>query len=83
MLAVDFVVTYLVVDQLCIKIANKVDKKFAMETEAKQIVLKVVRIDEIDGVNEVDGVDRVDGIDTVDRFDEFDGIEKYRKIVLL
>ena len=63
LLAVDLVAAYLVINWLCIKIASGVDKEFAVETEAKQVVLKVVVIvDWVDGVDESGGIDKYKGI---------------------
>lgn len=46
------------VDWLCIKIAGRVDKKFAVKAEAKLVVLEIVVVDEFDVVNESDEIDK-------------------------
>ena len=51
------------VDWLCIKIAIRIDKKFAVEAEAEQVVSEVVvTVDGFDKVDESNGVDRHRGI---------------------
>lgn len=59
---VDLIVTYLVVDWLCIKIVSKEDKKFATEAEVKLVVLKVIMIDGVDKIDRVDGVNKLIGL---------------------
>ena len=71
------------VDWLYMKIADRVDKKFAKEAKAKQDVFEVVVVYEIEGVDRVDEVDGVDVVDGINRVDESDGIDKHRGIVLL
>lgn len=56
------------VDWLYIKIAGGVDKVFAIEIEAKYVVLEVVL--------------EVVLVDEVDEIDEFKEVDKYKKIVL-
>lgn len=51
------------VDRLCLKIARRVDKKFAVEAEAEQAVSA---IDAVDEVCKVDNVDKVDSFDKID-----------------
>lgn len=40
------------------KIASKVDKKFAIEAKVELVVLKLVMIDGVDGVNECNRVNK-------------------------
>lgn len=54
---VDLVTAYLIVDQLYIKIADGVDKKFAAKTKIKQVVWEVIMVD---GLNEVDNSNKID-----------------------
>ena len=73
---VDLEASHLVVDWLCLKIVDGVNKEFAVEAETEKIVLEVVLVD---GVDEVDGFDGVDGVDRVDESDE---VEKHKGIAL-
>lgn len=58
MLAIDLIANYLVVNWLCIKIANKKNKEFATKTKAKLVVLEIIEINEIDGVDESDRINK-------------------------
>ena len=53
---------HLIVDWLYMKIADEVDKEFAVEAEAEQIVLEVVVVDGVDGVDESDRVYKHRGV---------------------
>ena len=44
LLEVDLVATYLMINILYIKIASRIDKKFATETKVNHIVLEIIKI---------------------------------------
>lgn len=73
--------TYLVIDQFCIKIAGKVNKEFATEVGAEQVVLEIVGDAWIDGqiVKFNDRLDWIDGVAEVNN----DLIELMRWLELL
>lgn len=54
------------IDWFYIKIAGRVDKKFAMKSKVEQVILKIVINNRVDGVNKLDKVDQVDEFDRVD-----------------
>ena len=45
----EFVATYLVIDQLCMKIPGRVNKEFIAEVEVEQVVLEVIGVTRVDG----------------------------------
>lgn len=64
----------LVIDWLYMKIVTEINKKIAIEIKAKQVVLKIIIVDWLNGIDKIDGIDRID---------KFDGVNKYKGIVLL
>ena len=62
LLITDFVAAHLVVDWLCIKITNKINKEFALKAQLELVILEDIIVDGINEFDKSNAIDKYKGI---------------------